>query len=178
MKNTVGRIANRVWLFQKKVNKAMAVLDCGVILFLMLGTCYMVVARTFFGHHVRGLFEITEYCIMLIPFLGAPWLLEKNGHVSIDVIVNMLSPKIQGILAKISFILGALTSGVLLVYGTQITWMLFLSGTKAIKELAIPHWLLVLIIPISFFSLTLTFIRLLIMGFEPQDQDGDSSDFS
>lgn len=156
----------------------MVVLDGGVILFLMLSTCCMIVARTFFNHHIRGLFEITEYCIVLIPFLGAAWLLEKNGHVSIDVIVNMFSPKIQGILAKISFMLGALTSGVLLVYGTQITWRLFLLGTKANKELSIPHWLLLLIVPISFFSLTLTFIRLLIMGVEPQDQDGDSSDFS
>lgn len=112
-------------------------------------------------------FEITEYAIVFIPFLAAAWLLKRGGHVVIDVLVTRLKPRTQALMSVVSSILCTVLCGVLAWYAAQITWELYQSGHRMTHtgELALPQWTVLIIIPISLFLVTLTFIRIIFQDF-------------
>lgn len=147
-----------------KINKFLVILDALCIVFLMIATAYTVVARYAFNYHIKGLFEITEYALVLVPFLGAAWLLKKQGHVSVDVLVNLLRKKQRTFLNMATSIICAALCAILTYYGADITLRLFQSGYRITGEIAVPQWLVVIIIPIGFFFVTLTYFSLIIQN--------------
>ena len=96
---------------------------------------------------MNELFEIWEYGLLYIPFLGAAWLLRIEGHVKMEMVIDRLNPKRQSVLNTITSIIGVIIFLVMTWYGAKSTWFLFQSGHYMPTDLKPPTFLIILIIP-------------------------------
>jgi TRAP-type C4-dicarboxylate transport system permease small subunit len=149
---TVGRVFDRL-------NSVLAVIGATLLILVMLSVCYAVVIRYFFNLNTPGMFEIWEYSLLYITMLGAAWLLRKEGHVSMDIVISRLRPRAQAMLNTITSILGIIMFLALTWYGTLATWRLFQAGTRIPGDLYPPQGAIVIIIPIGSFLLLVQFMR-------------------
>ena len=111
------------------------------------------------GQPITWVFEATEYSLLYITFLGTAWLLKKDGHVKLDIVLNMLKPKAQAILNVITSILLILVCFALTWYGTETTIDHFVRGVTSIKYYEPPIFIFLIIIPIAGFLLLIQSIK-------------------
>lgn len=67
-----------------------AVIAAVLILAMSLWITYDVLARNIFGIGSPWFFDLSEYALVWITFLGAPWVLLRDRHVRIEILVDAL----------------------------------------------------------------------------------------
>lgn len=102
----------------------------------------------------------TEYMMLFIGTLGAPWLLREHGHVVIDVVHLSVSPAARRVLAHLVAI-GSLALCVLLVYHS-VPVMRAVWGEYEMRAYMMPKALLVGPVALAFLLLAIGFLRALI----------------
>ncbi len=118
-----------------------------------------VTLRTLTGRTLVWVTEITEYCLLFITFLSAAWLLRKEGHVRVDILLTSLNPASRALLNTITYALAALACLVLFWFSAGTTWSYFLDGTADPRMLELPRGPLFAVIPIGSFLLFVQFLR-------------------
>ena len=132
----------------------------GVILVFIVGSvCLEIIMRYFFKQPLIWVVELTEYGLLYITFLAAPWLLRHEGHVKVDVILNLFSAKWRNRLGLISSALGLGVCLVLAVFGAQTAWDHYVRKIFKITVMQFPTWIVLLCIPIGSLVLALRFVR-------------------
>jgi TRAP-type C4-dicarboxylate transport system permease small subunit len=131
-----------------------------VILIVVWGiVCADVVMRYLFNSPIAWSVEVTEYGLVLITFLGAPWLLKKKKHTNIDIVVIYLTPKTQRALNTITHLVGAIICMSISLYSAQATWDMLQRHVLLTKALEIPKAYLFITIPLGTFLLSIQFLR-------------------
>jgi TRAP-type C4-dicarboxylate transport system permease small subunit len=131
-----------------------------ILLFLMLvSVCWEVFSRYFLGQGTSWVIEFSEYSILFMTFLGGPWLLKKNGHVEMDIVVNGLQPNARQKLGVVSSLVCALLCAVLAWSGADVALDYLQRGLHRPSLLAPPYFPLFAVIPISFFLFAIQFVR-------------------
>ena len=129
-----------------------------IIICLMLAVVVGVVMRLI-GIPVLGLFEITEYSLLFITFLGAAWLLKKEGHVKMDILLSRLSARDQTLVNIITSIIGVIICLAVTWYGVRVTLESFQTGYFTQSYLKLPRAPLLAVIPVGGFLLFVQFLR-------------------
>jgi TRAP-type C4-dicarboxylate transport system permease small subunit len=138
---------------------AFAVLAGIVFVLITLVLVLNVGLRFFAGKNVYGMIDAIEMGLMAATFLGAPWVLRKNAHVSVDIVLSGLSPARRLLVDRLTSLLGALLSA-LFTWATLSALMIALSrGSMMRGVLAIPEWVPLLAPFIGGLLLTLEFLR-------------------
>lgn len=117
--------------------------------------------------------DLLRHLVLWVGFIGASVATKKNKHITIDVLSRTLSSGLKPFIESI-----------LLIFSSLVSFLLFLAGvnfTKMEKEfmemsvtLKIPIWILVLIIPIGFLSMSIRFFINAIFRFmEGVKKEGD-----
>ena len=118
-----------------------------VLLMMFLTTCD-VIGRFFFKMPIPGTYELSEFILVPLVFLGLAYVQQIGGHVRVTLLVSRLSPRLQGALATF----GALVS---LTIAFLITWQGWLGWryqfnigtvTDILKIPVYPFWLLVFVV--------------------------------
>jgi TRAP-type C4-dicarboxylate transport system permease small subunit len=103
---------------------------------------------------------VTEYAMLFVGTLGAPWLLREKGHVCVDIVRVSVTPRARRRLARI-VAAGSLVLSLLLLYFTfpvlRATW-----GEHEMRAFLMPKPLLVAPIGVTFFLLAIGFLRALL----------------
>lgn len=118
--------------------------------------------------------EVLEYSLYLSVILSAPWLLQINGHVRLDIADQILSDFAAGKLKVLSEIIGGGICFVMAWYGLQATIEAFEAGTKQYKVLTIEIWWLLAVFALSMFLLAVEFVFRLTRIFEDLNTKGGS----
>jgi C4-dicarboxylate transporter, DctQ subunit len=126
-----------------------------------------VALRTVGTQSSSHLFTFTEYFLLLIPLLGAPWLVREKGHIYIEILVATLSPALRRGLMKAVVALCMLVCATLAWYGGVITWHDYVAAEKDVRSFDMPRWTLIAFMPVSFGMMALEFLRLLVRGESP-----------
>ena len=105
------------------------------------------------------LLEVSEYVIYAATFLAAPWVLYLGSHVRVDVLITILPRRTAAVAGFIAELFGLATAAVLAWYGLRVTLDTFSRGDMLYKELVIPEWPLLAVIPIAGFLLIVEFAR-------------------
>jgi C4-dicarboxylate transporter, DctQ subunit len=135
----------------------------GVILILIIICVSLdVVLRYFFKSPLLWVDELAEYGLLYITFTGTAWLLRQDGHVVVDLIDALVSPKTRSRLNVFSSIVGAVVCSVLTYFGVAVTWSLFARRIYNPTMLEIPRGVLVAVIPVGTFLLSIQFLRRLL----------------
>jgi len=109
-------------------------------------------------------FTFTEYALLVIPCLGAPWLVREKGHVYVEILLMYLTPPVR---RRVTTAIGLVCVAVCLVlawYGFGVTLNDFVQNEKDVRSLDMPRWMVVGFIPLSFAMMAIEFARFLWRG--------------
>jgi len=140
------------------VNNVMAGIGAFMVIFMMLAISYSVLTRYLWNRPIAWIVEVSSYLMLYITFLGAAWLLRREGHVEVDLFTSHLSSKRMALLKSVTSVAGALVGFVLTWKGTLVTLDNFTRGVVTMGILNTPQFLLMAIIPIGGFLLMIEFI--------------------
>jgi TRAP-type C4-dicarboxylate transport system permease small subunit len=88
---------NQIYRKFEQFTAVLAAISALLILSMSIWVTYDVLARHFFSISSPWSFDLSEYSLVWITFLGAPWVLLQDRHVRIEIFIDVLSIKTQRI---------------------------------------------------------------------------------
>ena len=151
MLNTVIDVFERVTLW-------MAIVAAGLILAMSGWITYDVLTRYFLNFASPWAFDLSEYALVWITFLGAPWVLLQDRHVRIELLVDVLpraAQRAMGIAVSIIAILACL----ILTWKTGVAALQYIEGDIMMARIwRIPRIWPYSIIPIGSLFMAFAFV--------------------
>ena len=130
-----------------------------VLVLLALSINFEVVMRYFLGSPTSWVVDFSQYALVYITFLAAAWVLAREGHVRIELLVNRLSPKVQRLLKFSTSVVGAVLCGLFFWYSLQITLEAINTKELFVEATVVPKWPILIVLPIGSIVITLEFLR-------------------
>lgn len=137
----------------------MAVLAGVLLVGAVLIESLEIAMRYFFHRPLIWAVEVCEYILFTLAFLGAPWLLKKGGHVSVDVVVERMRPRPRTYLDLVICGIGIFISAVIVWFSVITAWDSYASGLVVTKTLTIQKHYFLFLITLGYFFLLLEFGR-------------------
>lgn len=153
------RLLKRVWAFFDTILDLLAVLGMVLLTFMMLSVCWEVVTRYLLGSASVWVIEFSEYILLYITFLGTAWLLRNEGHVEMDILITLLSPKPRLIVKSVTSILGGVICFIVAWSGAEVSLDHLQRGLHQPTLMEPPDFPLFAVIPLGFFLLSIQFLR-------------------
>ncbi|MGH8723905.1 MAG: TRAP transporter small permease [Burkholderiales bacterium] len=107
-------------------------------------------------------FTFTEYALLAVPCLGAPWLVREKGHIYVEILLMALAPRLR---ARFTLLIGLVCIAVCAVvawYGFAVALNDYLQNEKDVRSMDMPRWIVVGFIPLGFGMMGLEFLRFLV----------------
>ncbi len=139
----------------------MAALAAFLMAAMMVVICLDVALRNLGYQSSAHFFTFTEYALLMVPCLGAPWLVREKGHIYVEFLLMSLAPKAR---ARLTLAIGLACIAVCLVlawYGFGITLQDYARAEKDVRSLDMPRWMVVMWIPVAFLMMAVEFARFL-----------------
>jgi TRAP-type C4-dicarboxylate transport system permease small subunit len=137
---------------------------CGVLAALAIGAVALLVtfdvlARNLGVANLPWVVEVSEYSLPLATFLAAPWLLYRNEHVRLDMLLGALPRTTARALDRFADLVGIAVSAVFVWYGLHVIADSRALGSMVFKTLVFPEWWLFVPVPVCFALLAVEFLR-------------------
>src|SRR5687767_15587734 len=103
----------------------MAWLAAALIAAMMVVITIDVVVRNLGYQSSAHFFTFTEYALLIVPCLGAPWLAREKGHIYVEILLMSLPPRLR---ARMTMAIGVVCIAVCLViawYGFGVAYQDF-----------------------------------------------------
>ena len=139
----------------------MAALAAFLMAAMMVVICLDVVLRNLGYQSSAHFFTFTEYALLMVPCMGAPWLVREKGHIYVEILLMSLPERTR---ARMTMLVGVICVAVCLVvawFGFQVALSDFLQDEKDVRSMDMPRWLIVGWIPLSFLMMAIEFARFL-----------------
>jgi C4-dicarboxylate transporter, DctQ subunit len=107
-------------------------------------------------------FTFTEYALLAVPCLGAPWLVREKGHIYVEILLMYLSPVKRAALTWLIGVACVLVCAIVAWYGFAVTIGDFVQNEKDVRSLDMPRWIVVGFIPLSFTMMAIEFLRFVV----------------
>ena len=129
---------------------------------MMVVICLDVVLRNLGYQSSAHFFTFTEYALLAVPCLGAPWLVREKGHIYVEILLMYLKPRPRKLLTSVIGGVCIAVCAVLAWYGFEVTISDFLHNEKDVRSLDMPRWIVVGFIPLSFAMMGIEFLRFVV----------------
>src|SRR5437899_12017026 len=106
---------------------------------LMVTICIAVELRNLRYQSSAHFFTFTEYALLAVPCLGAPWLVREKGHIFVEILFMYLPARQQARLRLVIGVLCVFVCGVLAWYGGVVTVNDFVNNEKDVRSLDMPR---------------------------------------
>lgn len=143
-----------------RIVDVLAVLAACILVYLIVSVSADVAIRGLKNSSIPNTLEISEYLLLFLTFLIVPWVLKRNEHVKIELLVDRLRLGAQSVLKIITCIVDALLCLLLTWIGAAVTWDLFQARARVegvLEPLMAP---IIAIIPLGFLLLSIQFLRM------------------
>lgn len=141
-----------------RLNLACAALGAAILFFVAAIIVWEVISRALFGASRLWVIEVSEYSLLFITFLGAPYLLEKNMHVVLDIVYDNLGPGMRRIAATINATLGLAICVLLTVVGISVVLEQYAVGVKQTTVMAPYSFWITAALPLGMFLMSFQFL--------------------
>ena len=146
---------------------ALAVIAGVILCALTLLICLDAVGRTIvrfsngaeWGYTIPWALDVAEYALYITTFFGAPWVLREGGHISIDLVLERLTPAFRHRFLVAADVIGALVCIILFYYSCDVWWTSFREQVLIHETFIFPEWTLLSIAPVSFFVMATIMLR-------------------
>lgn len=108
---------------------------------------------------------LTEYSLLYVTMLGAPWLVREKGHVHIELVTAAVGPRAHFWLTRTVYLLCVVTCALICYYGLEVTLTHYQRQAIDVRSFDLPRWLLSASLPLSFGLMAIEFGRFLV-GFD------------
>jgi TRAP-type transport system small permease protein len=103
--------------------------------------------------------EVSEYSLPVATLLVAPWLLRRNEHVRLDVLLTSLPKGLSRALERAAELFGIAICAVLVWYSLRLIADSMRLGSMVVKTLTVPEWWQYALVPVCFVLLAVEFAR-------------------
>ncbi len=142
----------------------MAGLGALLIAAMMVIITLDVVVRNLGYQSSAHFFTFTEYALLLVPCLGAPWLVREKGHIFVELMLMHLKPAPRRWLLRFIGVACIAVCLVIAWYGFSVTLQNYLGAERDVRSFDAPRWMIVGWIPLSFLMMAIEFARFLWRG--------------
>ena len=157
----------------ERVAAGLAGLAALLILMMSVWITYDVLSRYFFDAASPWAFDLSEYALVWITFLGAPWVLLQDRHVRIEILVDSLPVWLQRVLGVLVCLVALLTCAIL-TWRTGIAALEYYERNVMMPRIwRIPRILPYCVVPFSGAMLTMGFA--LRLGLYLRDDDPEAT---
>lgn len=136
-----------------------AVLAAVLLIAVMLATSIKIIFRYGLREGLVGIDQISGTMLLYITFLGAAWVLRREEHVTIDLLVGALPRQTRRRLHILSSVLGAGICFCLVLFGTLEVLNSLQKGIRIAAEIEMPRAVNLAVIPLGCLFLGLQFLR-------------------
>lgn len=119
--------------------------------------------------------EVIEYLLFATTFLAAPWVLHQGAHVSVNLVVEALSPGVRKIVGVVVESIGFMIAMYFIYYGLITTIASRDRGLMLYKNLSLSEWPFLAIIPLCGTMLAIEFVLRLWRSFAGESEAVDKS---
>ncbi|MFC1968332.1 TRAP transporter small permease [Chloroflexota bacterium] len=130
-----------------------------LLLLICLIVVYDVTMRYFFLRPTFWAQDIVEYILVYSTFFAAAWLLRRERHVHLPILIDRLRPKAQVVMNLVTSIIGTVVCVILLWQSFARMWDLLQAGIRVPHTLAVPEWIVTAAIPFGSLLLSIGFMR-------------------
>jgi len=141
-----------------RLNLICAIFGASILFFIAAIIFMEVVGRAVTGSSQLWVIEVSEYSLMYITFLGAPYLLEKNRHVVLDILYNSVGPGWQRLAALFNAGVGLALCVVVTIVGIGVVIDQIGSGVRETTVMAPQSFWLTMAMPVGMFLLGFQFL--------------------
>ncbi|MEM7696663.1 MAG: TRAP transporter small permease [Pseudomonadota bacterium] len=141
---------------------AMAVAAGLTLVWLMVAVIISVAMRNAGVQPFAWLFVSTEYGLLYMTMLGAPWLVRKRGHVHIELLTAALPDGARTLLSRAVALACVAVCALLAVKGAELVATNLERGDYDVRAYFYPRWLLTIAFPLSFGLMAIEFARFVV----------------
>jgi len=120
--------------------------------------------------------EVSEYGLLVVCFLGAPFVLRHGDHIRVDVLLRNAGPVWRGRLLIFANVIAAVTCLVLTWFGTGEALTAFRRGAILFKEIEMPQWIVLSIMPIGMLLLAWEFSSHIVQRLSGNPAQGEGTE--
>ena len=155
----MGKKAERVGkVFDRIINAGMVVAG-GLVLFMIITTGYEVIVRYMGFTPPLWRLQTNQYALLWITFLSTAWLLRREGHVRVEIVLSHVPPRARALLNTITSVICALVCLGVTWFACRVVWSLYVRGVEEIGSITVPFFAVMAIVPVGSFLLFIQFIR-------------------
>lgn len=131
---------------------------------MMISICVDVLLRNLGHQSSAHLFTFTEYALLIVPCLGAPWLVRERGHIYVEIVLMHLNAVNRDRMGIVIGVFCIVVCAVLAWYGFDVTWTNYTRRDVDVRSMDMPRWMIVIFIPLSFAMMAFEFLRHMLRG--------------
>lgn len=120
---------------------AFVLLLCAVVPFVMVSVSYEVAVRHFFGLVPLWVNDVTGYLLLALTFLGGAFVMARDGHTQVDIVVEHSSPGVKRRLVLINTALVMLVALVLACASGFTVWDGYQRKLTVVGIIEVPRWI-------------------------------------
>lgn len=139
--------------------QAFAYIAAVIVGAMALAVTLDVLARNLGWGNTGWVVELSEYSLPVATLLVAPYLLHRNEHVRLDVVLVMLPKRAALVLERIADVVGMMICAIFVWYGIKLIADSMHIHSMVVKTLSIPEWWQYALVPVCFFLLAVEFAR-------------------
>lgn len=156
MRNFPLNLIERLLDFLAMGTKVIAQVMVAVMVLIMV---ISVTARYVFNHPLNFADEYVMYLMVGLSVLAANWVLKEKGHIKVDVVILMLSPRVRAWVLVFTEITTIFAVTIIMLQVIKLTRLSFEVGTLSETVLRTPIGPIQSILPIAFGLLLLELLR-------------------
>lgn len=152
-----------------RINLICAIIGAALLFGIAAIVCFEVAGRALGAPSRLWVIEVSEYALLFITFLGAPYLLEKNRHVVMDLLINGMSAPKRQVMQFVNALIGLLVCLVLIYVGLQVVLDQLELGTREVTVMRPQSWWITAAMPLGTTLMAVQFLDALIRSFQSED---------
>lgn len=137
----------------------MALVAAGMLVWLMVSILVSVTMRNLGLQPMAWLFTSSEYALLYMTMLGAPWLVRRKGHVHIELVTAALPPRARRLLSRAVALGCVVVCAILTWKGIDLVQTNIARMDFDVRAYFFPRWLLTIAFPVSFGLMAIEFAR-------------------
>lgn len=138
---------------------AMAGIAAAMLVWLMISVIVSVVMRNSGLQPFAWLFTSSEYAILYMTMLGAPWLVREKGHVHIELVTAALPAPVRRVVSRLVAAACVLVTVILAWKGAELCLGNIARNDLDVRSYYFPKWILTIAFPVSFTLMAIEFSR-------------------
>ncbi len=140
---------------------ALATIAGAMVAAVFVAIVYDVMVRTMGYQPPFWTSALTEYALLYMTLLAAPWMVRIGGHVYVESFVATLPRWLFRSVERLVYVLCIAICFVLAYYAAALGYDVYLRGEMDYRSVIIPRWVLFAILPVGFTLSGIEFLRFL-----------------